>query len=726
VAEARRRYRAHDAAGALALLEPERPFTAAEPERTWLLAHLLVIHARGAEARARARALPRGPYRDALVASLAEDAARSLEALRPRLHAPPHPWVRLAAARLHAAYGNGTAARGEAAKALRFPTAFVAVEAHLVLARDALDEGDLEVVSRAAQAAARLEATDTRPLALLAEAARRAGDFEAAVDLLVSALAVVPESEFYARMLADLVREDADAGDGLSRRVAAGLRDVPPLGNAERLALAGLIAQRGGRAVEARDAYGAALAAGADPIPVAHDLRRLWASEGRYAEVVEGLFASVPPSLPFAPTNLRRPHWTALRRAGTEAPDASASPAARRALAEALVGVGALAEATSVLQGLTSDPALDLADRIARHVRFRAAVEAEIEDGYRRVGAGGDPVEIERVLARMRDLACEFLSDAEAAAFAHPTRGLRRAPVLGALLDYGADTASPVVAHFRRYGEFLILGQRSGQPTEAILLSLASLERGREIRTRCGCYRHDQIVGYDVKMRSFRESQGGGLGGACLPDGLWLDVDSARRSEHHVRRRLLRDPERVRLAREAPSLLGSGGPEGVFDLGEPAGVGLRLIQRYVERCAGDGWGSFATLRAHESAHVVELRRHLPIFQGLPETLALVTQGNFCDAHIEAELERRAQLAAVAESPYPDLALAEMIDALPTLARIPEVHDAGYRNGIADMVRFVYAHPNRFPQIDRRFRILPQLDRLTNEQLRAAARAVLPR
>jgi hypothetical protein len=153
-------------------------------------------------------------------------------------------------------------------------------------------------------------------------------------------------------------------------------------------------------------------------------------------------------------------------------------------------------------------------------------------------------------------------------------------------------------------------------------------------------------------------------------------------------------------------------------------VHLRLLARYAARQPAGRWGSLGTLHAHENGHVIDLRRHLPFWRGLPATVSLLASVGFAPPRMEAVLERRAQLAAVIDAPDPDLALTEMLDMLPAEEVEPEAHAAGYRQALDLMVRHVWSRPDLYPEIDRARRVLPQLDRLSLEQLRRAARAVV--
>ena len=75
---------------------------------------------------------------------------------------------------------------------------------------------------------------------------------------------------------------------------------------------------------------------------------------------------------------------------------------------------------------------------------------------------------------------------------------------------------------------------------------------------------------------------------------------------------------------------------------------------------------------------------------------------------------------------PDLALAEMVLSLPVLEDDPGIHDGGYAQAVAQIVRYVAARPGSYPGLDPTRRIVTQLDLLTNEQIREAARAVIGR
>lgn len=720
VREARALLRAHRSREALDRLLADGAPRADAPEAAWLYALVAPAHVGLAEVTARLAALPRAGLRGALLALVDARPAARCDELGLALRRGGDPWLFLALATLRLRVGDNGAALESASQVQGNASVFVRAEAAQVEARAHAEEGRLEQAVGRARHAAALTPDDSRPLALEAECERRRGRLAGARSALVAALARDPGSQVYARRLADLLREEP--GSTLEPAWSAAMGAVESPHNPERWALEGLEAERRSDPAGAARRYETALAAGAAPVPVEHALGRLWATQGRYAALVDLLRRALPDDLPSHPSNLLRERWLALDAAVRAAPDARAPAAARRALVEALVGVGALHEALSVAT-TAGEAAGPWRAALERHLAFEEALRAEVEAGYRAGAEHRPPPAFDAFLARLATLAETHLPAEDAAQFARSPRGVRRVPILGAWLDHGARTTSPIVAYFRRFGRYLVLGQRNDQPVEAILLSLGFLAERLPLVTRGRPHAHDLAVGYDRAVRSWLDAQGGGLAGACLPDALWLDADAALSAEHDVRRALTRDPSLVAaaLALEPPV---ADGPDGPFALADPAGVGLRFLARYAARHPQGRWGSFGVLRAHENGHVIDIRRHLPLWHGLPATLALLGSVGFAPKRMEAVLERRAQLAAVIDAPDPDLAVEEMVEMLPVVDRDPEVHAAGYRDGLDRLVRHVWSRPDLYPQIDRSRVVVAQLDRLGNEQLRQAARAVV--
>jgi hypothetical protein len=718
--EARALLRSHQAGAALRRLRAEGGMSLAAPERTWLLAQLAPLVDGVAATRAEIAALPRSPLRAALWALLSDRAAPARDELHLLLRRSSDPWLELAQAHLLARLGEFHLSRRAAARAARSRRPFLRVEALLTEARAAVEEGALEEALASARAAGALTARDARPALLAAEILRRVGRLGEARRETLEGLRRAPRNEGAARRLAELVRDDHEAVDPA---LWATLDSAFEPTNPEAWGLRSARAEAEGRPADALADIDHALASGAHPIPLERRRRHLLAALGRYRELADALLAAVPATTRSRPDNLWGPRWSALEQSAAAAPGSQAPAPARLAFAQALIGLGALEDARHVLRALPDAQSAAVLARLEGHLAFEGALKREVEAGYRAGNLKQAPRSVDALLAEVARLAARHLAPDEAAALRAPQAGLRRVAMLGAWLDHRARSTAPLVAHFRAYGRYLVFGQRADQPCEAIVLSLAVLVESAPLTTRGQRHKHDFALGYDRVLRSFIDAQGGGLAGACLPDGLWLDADAALDSEHDVRSLLRRDPSLLEAARRMP-LPRADGPEGPFALFDQGGVLVRLLAAYVARNPQGRWGSLGTLHAHENGHVIDIRRHLPLWNGLPATLSLLAREGLSFARFEAELERRAQLASVIDAPDPDLALAEMIEMLPAEEHEPEAHAAGYRNGLDRIVRHVWSRPDLYPQIDRSARVLPQLDRLSLEQLRRAARAVV--
>ena len=66
---------------------------------------------------------------------------------------------------------------------------------------------------------------------------------------------------------------------------------------------------------------------------------------------------------------------------------------------------------------------------------------------------------------------------------------------------------------------------------------------------------------------------------------------------------------------------------------------------------------------------------------------------------------------------------DLVAALHVVETNPEAHERGYRDVAVAFVRHVARHPDRFPRVDPTRKLLPQLDRLSLDELRELARAV---
>ncbi|MFM8979878.1 MAG: hypothetical protein ACKOSS_05390, partial [Planctomycetia bacterium] len=380
VVEARAWLRAQDARAALERLRAERPPQVAAPEVAWLWVQLAPAFEGRAAVLAALERLPASPLRLALGALLEPDASATCDRLRIALRRQASPWLQLALAHTLARLGEHVQVLGEASRLARTAPPFVALEATLLAARAHVHLGELEQALAAGVVASALAVHDARGPALQAEVLRRLGRAPLAREALRSALARAPRSEALARRLADLLREP---GTLVTRAEwEATLRVLDPR-NPEAEALRAMHVEALGSPAQALEAVERALAAGARPVPLEGQRRRLLAGLGRWPALLEALEAAVPAAWRQRPDNLLAPRWTALRTALAAAPAPGAGASAVEALATALVGVGALHEALAVLRGVPTPTAAALARRLEGQLAFEDALRAEVEAGYR-------------------------------------------------------------------------------------------------------------------------------------------------------------------------------------------------------------------------------------------------------------------------------------------------------------------------------------------------------
>jgi len=721
VARAERLLRALRPNEALDLLEAAGGIDVEAPERSWILIDLLASRARAREARERTAALRDGPMASVLRAHARRIPNARLNEIGPAFSAGTRAWANLESAFAHADAGDRVdVVLGFARDAARDGPLFVRREAMLLAARQALEDDRGALAAEFADAAAALDPADPRAAAAISRVASLRGRRDEAVLAAVTALNLQPDGPRAARRLADLVREDPGPQVEARVRDAAAAWARRPARGAELEALLGLLAERAGDLSSARARYQLALEKGADPVPVDRRLRVLRFRAGDVSGAIELLRRAVPDDVFADPENRLAPAWADLFARAAACPTRGPATAATQveALARALLRVGGVDDAEALLDGVAGESARALRASCARELAFERALRREVEEGYRAPAEGRAAPTLARLLDRMAEAAATHLDPASAEAFRAPSAGMRSVPLIGRWLDHSVATTSPVVEHFRKFGRYVLVGQRSGKAAEVIVLSLASLAPAATVRTQGRVFRHDVAIGYDRSIRSFVDFQGGTLSGAALPDGVWLDADAARRQDHGLRAALAIDPTLLpHLDRAAVDPSPPDGIDGVLALDETAGLALRLVRRHLARTGGRRWGSFGVLRAHEFGHVLDLERHLPIAQGLPSTAALVAGEGFALRRVEARLEGRAQLAALCDARDPDLALVDLVAGLPDYERVPEAHARGYRAVVTALLERLLATAAAHPSIDPTRKLLPQLDRLDPEELR---------
>ena len=126
----------------------------------------------------------------------------------------------------------------------------------------------------------------------------------------------------------------------------------------------------------------------------------------------------------------------------------------------------------------------------------------------------------------------------------------------------------------------------------------------------------------------------------------------------------------------------------------------------------------AMVAEHEYQHLVDLRRHLPVWAHPVSCLVLACRNFFLPSLIEACFEERAIFRSLARCPEPLLGL---LAVHAQLNGVKGPHLVASRRALSRIVEYIAARPEKFPAIDGERNILNQLYRLSGEELRGIAR-----
>jgi VanZ family protein len=470
-----------------------------------------------------------------------------------------------------------------------------------------------------------------------AEGASRA--FERAIAL--GTKAIVPRAAYARATLGRLgawlrgplrPEEEADAEE-LALLAAERFPDVTAFHRAAALA-----ALRRGDDAAALERVRRALALDPGDGPSARLARLLLVRAGRPEEAFDVWLRTLPAPRVFASENELLARFEALR-------DAAHNPRARAALSRALAACGLVDEADAVGAG---DP--ETLARVDLGRAVRAALAALPRDA-----TVADALAAARQAASRAGLAPEACAiearDGEAGTLATPD-----APLVRALLDAG-----------------LALDVRPG--AARVVVALASRRRS----LASGLVARELLVeGADAGL-----APPAGLLGRATPlgTGFFLELDAIRPSAAEVSElaRALGSPERT------PQPTPPAGSEDA--LATSAELRAELVRRAAPLLANAGDPPpqlFAALLEarlryvgeHESGHVVDLARLVPVAAHPLNNIARVIDGGLAPADVAGRYEEIAELFALAQDPAPYVALLSMQRALPDLEGGLDLASAG--------------------------------------------------
>jgi hypothetical protein len=221
-------------------------------------------------------------------------------------------------------------------------------------------------------------------------------------------------------------------------------------------------------------------------------------------------------------------------------------------------------------------------------------------------------------------------------------------PMVGQMLD---PFTGSLAEHLDRYNRHFVLGCRAGGTVEGMLmmrLSLSELPSSTDLELRGRCF---EVIGIDRDLRSVTSD----LAGVALLNHFLIDYDSVREWARAV-------AERRRIAAEdGNAVVTDPLPQGAGE--DPVDVAWRLAVLSPVQDTDLEAAVLDTIRHHERQHLVDSEHYLPIESNLWRGLGLWLQFGMSPSAIEAEMERRAELASLAVSPHTELVLAHIADFL---------------------------------------------------------------
>lgn len=479
--------------------------------------------------------------------------------------------------------------------------------------------------------------------------------------------------------------------------------------------LGAALASASGRNEMARRALEEGAASGRRGSRWMSELRLARARARDYAGAVDAFDAWLSPFLPSA-GEAAGARLAALRtaagRATSEAPDAAGVlEFAREASAAGWIEEALDAAGHAERLGGGAEAAA-LVRELDGFRRFAGGVTRSVATAMRRDGAKASLEGVLESVARRgrRELGFD------------PTEGTRIETYfpVGALVD--TSPGAPGLGRvFDSHGLELRMGRRFFGTVEAyVLRRVASQSRSGSILGRP--YEGREVLGEGTSKLTRFEAGGSRIAGATLPGGLFLALDAIADEAEGLAGLAARSPSLDPAVADAELPVPEDDAERVA-ADEPFDVEARLVATALRRDPSPlAARTLEDVRLHELAHLADVRDYLPVLAHLPNLLSWLVSSGFSFAAIEARLERRAELAALCVSRDPDLLLARILSAGAEPASTPP-HSLGFAALAADFVAEVDRRGAALPAIDRRLAVLPQLWKLSPEEIRSVARAL---
>jgi hypothetical protein len=231
------------------------------------------------------------------------------------------------------------------------------------------------------------------------------------------------------------------------------------------------------------------------------------------------------------------------------------------------------------------------------------------------------------------------------------------------------------------------------------------------------------VVGEAREISAQNEQSGPGIAGAAVHNGYFINLDIVRDWTLEVEEllRIYGTEERSgRLFAAAPRPCA---PEDRRATSESLHVAQKLALRAALRQEKGPLLQrlFELVSVHERGHLADAAEYLPLTRKPFAVLGFLIAAGFSPAAIEARLELRAELCALAAAEEPDLVLSHIVSY--AAAGRSNAHAQGFGELLERFIAYLDDHLDEFPALDASCNLLQQLHRLDNASLHRVALAL---
>jgi tetratricopeptide (TPR) repeat protein len=375
--------------------------------------------------------------------------------------------------------------------------------------------------------------------------------------------------------------------------------------------------------------------------------RRLLASLGEVRAFLDCLQRDIPLHVVDVEANQVRGRWLHLLRGPWMTGEPLPDSAQTKELLAALCSVGLLVEVELLceiarLKFPDQDTVWDeMQADVRRELAFEAGLRSLLYSGYSTKNTAG----LEDVFSLIRELSIRVLG--------HDVVGKQpqfAVPLVGEMMNPFEGDLAAYLAHYNRH---LVLGRRAGGTAEGLLvnrLSVTELPEVEQLELKGRCY---EVVGMDRDIQALGGVMGGDLAGVALLNHFLIDYDSVVDWAAGLldRRQVARTDGLALVSDPIPDNVGMNPIDASWRLTLVSSVDDEDLEAAV----------LSMIRDHERRHLVDSFHYMPIESNLLRGAGLLFQFGLSPAAIEAEMERRAELAALALSPHTELVLAHIVD-----------------------------------------------------------------